>query len=114
MTLQVQIHLDRMNAANAVAIPRAVKHAFVVWHNKPHVLAALFRVETDLLPRLDGREPPDVENYKSEPGELIEQPCRRQSRSCMLNLPLLQLSGEVPQQIVTGTGSDVAAHNIVL
>src|SRR5947208_6687389 len=114
MILQVQIHLDRMNTANAVAIPRAVKHAFVVWHNKPDVLAALFRVKTHLLSRLDGRKPPDVENYKSEPGELIEQPCCRQSRSCVLNLSLLQLSGQVPQQIVTGTGSDVAAYNVVL
>src|SRR5688572_30082288 len=114
MILQVQIQLDRMNTANAIAIHRAVKHTFVIWHNEPNVLAALFRVKTHLLPRLDGREPPDVENYKSESGELIEQPCRRQSCSCMLNLPLLQLSGQVPQHIVTGTGRDVAAHTMVL
>src|SRR5436190_288629 len=114
MILQVQIHLDWMNAANAIAIPRAVKHTFHVWHNKPNVLAALFRVKTHLLPRLDGRKPPDVENHKSEYGELVEQPCRRQSRSCILNLPLLQLSGQVSQHIVTGTGGDMAAHNMVL
>jgi len=92
MILQVQIHLDRINAGYAIAIHHAVKHAFVVWHNKPDVLAALFRVKTHLLLRLDGREPPDVENHKSEPGKMVEQPSRRQSRGCMLNLPLLQLS----------------------
>src|SRR6266699_5292363 len=107
MIFQIQIHLDRMNAPDALAFRRAVKHAIVVWHNKPHVLAALFLVKTHLPPRLDRRESPDVENYKSEPGELIEQPCRRQSRGCMLNLPLLQLSGQVSQHIVTRTGNDV-------
>lgn len=111
---QIQIHLNRWNAMDAIALRRTMGHPLVVRRDQPFILAARFLMKSHRLPLFFRRKSRHAKSRQSKAGKLIEQQRPCQARCGILRLAPFESIRELPQNLLAGPCCNVAAHDVVL
>ena len=113
MFFEIEIDLHRMNAAYAISVARALKHACVVGHHPPEVRTARVFAESELaLEALDGFGL-DEECGDPEACEVGELPRSCETRGRVLDLRGRERIGDEAGERVAGACGYVASDDLV-